>query len=74
MVLALQLGRDHELLDAVLAQRVAELRVAELGGADPLLLLLDPATALQRQPHRPFQVLVGNRRLRATGGSASAGR
>ena len=61
MIFALQLRRDHELLHAVLAQRVAELRVAELGGADPLLLFLYPATALQRQPHRPFQVFIRHR-------------
>ena len=52
-VLAVQLGRDHELLHPVLAHRVAELRVAKLGGPDPLLLFLDPAAALQRQSATP---------------------
>jgi len=60
----LQFGRDDELLDAVLAQRVAELRVPKLGGADPLLLFLDPAAALQRQPDGPFEVRLGNRVFR----------
>jgi hypothetical protein len=61
VILAAKLGRDHELLDSVPAQRVAELRVAELGGNDPLLLLLDPAPALQGQPDGRFQVFLGDR-------------
>ena len=74
MVFALQFGRDDELLNAVLAHRVAELRVAELGGPDPLLLFLDPAAAFQGQPDGPFQVFVGDRIVRARDESASAGR
>ena len=65
MVFALQFRRDDELFDIILAQRVAELRIAKLGRADSLLLLFDPATALQGQPNRPFQVFVGNRLVRA---------
>ena len=61
MVLAAKLGGDDELLDPVPAQRVAELRVAELGRDDPLLLLLDPAPAFQGQPDGPFQILIGDR-------------
>ena len=66
-VLALQLRGGDELLDAVLADAVAELRVAELGAADALLLLLDPPAALQRQPDRPLEVLVGDRLARRSG-------
>jgi hypothetical protein len=33
-------------------------RVSELGGADTLLLLLDPSPAFEGQAQRPFQVLV----------------
>src|SRR2546426_587709 len=40
------------------------MRVPELGGADPFLLLLDAAATLQRQPYSPFQSLVCNRRVR----------
>ena len=46
---------------------VAEVGVAELGGADALLLLLHPAAALQREAHRPFQVLVARPRISAVG-------
>ena len=61
MVFALKFRRDHELLNAVLAERVTELRVAELGRSDPLLLFFHPATAFQREPHGPFQVVVRHR-------------
>ena len=57
-VLALQLGRDDELLDAVRAHHVAEMGVAEFGGADALLLLLDAAAAFHGHAHGPFQVFV----------------
>jgi hypothetical protein len=58
--LALQLRSRDEFLDAFGAQRVAEMRVAELGGADALLLFLDAAAHFQRQPHGPFQVFVAD--------------
>ena len=57
-VLALQLRRRDELLDPVEAHGIAELGVAELGRADPLLLFLHAAAHLQREPHGPFQILV----------------
>ena len=68
---ALQLWRRDEVLDAVVAHGVAELRVTELRRADPLLLLLDPAAALQGQPHRPFEVLVRNLPAMRPGRAAS---
>src|SRR5207249_5708612 len=63
VVLALEFGRDHELLDAVLAERVGELRVAKLGGDDSFLLFLHTAAAFHRQPQRPFEVFFGNGQL-----------
>ena len=45
-VLAVKLGRGHELLHPVLSHRIAELGIAKLGGPDPLLLFLDPPAAL----------------------------
>ena len=64
LLVALDLRRRDELLDTVLADPVAEVRVAELGAPDPLLLLLHSAPALEREPHRPFEVLVGDLHLR----------
>jgi hypothetical protein len=34
--------------------------VAELGGADALLLLLYPPTGLEREPNSPLEILVGD--------------
>ena len=59
----LQLGRGDELLDAVLAEGVAEVGVAELHRADALLLLLHPPAALEREAHGPLDVLVGDGHL-----------
>src|SRR6185503_4466648 len=56
VVLALELRRDDELLHAVVAERVAELSVAELGRADALLLLLHASPNLQGQANGPLQV------------------
>src|ERR1022692_5077992 len=59
-VLAVKLGRGHKLLHPVIAHRVAELGITKLGGTDALLLFLDPSAALQCDPQRPLQHLVGN--------------
>jgi hypothetical protein len=40
VVFALELGRDYELLDAILAECVGKLCVAKLGGDDSFLLFL----------------------------------
>jgi hypothetical protein len=56
----LDLGRCDESLESVLAHLIAEERVSELRAADPLLLFLYTAPALESQPDRPFEVLVGN--------------
>ena len=74
VVFALQFRRDDELLHAIVAQRVAEMRIAELRRPDALLLLLDAASALQGQPDAPFQVLFGDRACRDRDTGASAGR
>src|SRR4051794_30363613 len=42
-VLTLQLGGGDVAVDTIVAELIAEVRVAELGAADPLLLLFDPA-------------------------------
>ena len=64
LLVALDLRRRDEVLDAVFADPVAELRVAELRASDPLLLLLHSPPALEREPHRPLEVLVRDRHLR----------
>ena len=56
-VLALKLGRGDELLHAVVAHDVAEMRVSKLRRPDPLLLFLHAPARLQRKAHRPLQVL-----------------
>src|SRR5205823_2522786 len=58
--LALQLGRSDELLNPILAHHVAEVGIAELGAADPLLLFLDATATFHGQANGPFQVLVAH--------------
>src|SRR5437899_1161297 len=58
LVLALQLGRRNELLHTFGPEVIAEVRVAELGRADTLLLLLHAAAAFDGQPHGPLKILV----------------
>src|SRR3989338_8353766 len=52
--LALQFRCRDEFLHTLRTERVAEVGVAELGGADALLLFLDAAANLPREAHGPF--------------------
>jgi len=56
----MDLWRRDEVLNALLAHPIAELRVPELGAPDPLLLLLHPAPALECESHGPLEVFVGD--------------
>lgn len=60
-IVALQFWRRHELFNAIGTHDVAEVRVAELGCAHALLLLLHTATGFHRNAHRPLQVFIGYR-------------
>ena len=57
-VLAPQFWGGHEFLDPVQTHRVAEVRVAELGRSDALLLFLHTTTDFKGETYRPFQVVV----------------
>ena len=59
-IVTLEFGRRHEPFDAILAHRVTEMGVPELGTPDPLLLLFDSSTALKSQAERPLNVFVWN--------------
>ncbi len=63
-VSALKLWCHYELLNSVVPHTVTERRVAELRGADTLLLLLHAPAAFQRQPGGPFHILFGDFGLR----------
>ncbi len=60
LVVAPHLRGEDELLYPVLPDPVREMGVAELDRAYALLLLLDPPTALEREPYGPLEVLVGD--------------
>lgn len=57
-VLALQLRSRDELFHPVQADHVAELRVAKLGRANALLLLLHATANFQGEAYCPFQIVV----------------
>src|SRR3972149_7514738 len=59
-VLALELGSRNEPLNAIRSHDVAEVRASKLRRADPFLLLLDSASGFHRNPHSPFDVLIGD--------------
>ena len=54
---AVQLWRSHELLDSVLAHRVAEVRVPEFALEYPFLLLLDPAAGFESDTNQYLQFI-----------------
>src|SRR5205809_977876 len=57
-ILAVDFWRDHKVLNAVRADLIAEVRIAELCAPNPLLLLLDSPPAFHREPDRPFKVFI----------------
>ena len=63
-LVGLKLRGCNKYLHSVRSQRVAEMGVPELALEDSLLLLFDPAPALQCQLDDPLQVFIGDGRAR----------
>ena len=72
LIFALQLGRDHELLHAVLADRVAELRVAELGACRSASAAPSPGDGTRAPAAPPTQGPRRDPALAVADGAASS--
>lgn len=62
-VFAIEFGRGNILFHSIVANGIAELRIAKLCRANSLLLFLDPSSALQCDSQGPLQHLIGDRNV-----------